>query len=298
MICVSFGHIFNLSLNPCERWLTWIYSFRTEINNKIHISDYTFWGVWARFWLVFTVLTSIDQYRYWYRYWKKDDTEYRYWNPVDTGSPSSNLGLPTYTLLTDLISPKKVTEVDLDDLVKTLSSHFRPAPKALSERYKFGQRTQQPGETVNTYVADLRRLASTCKFTCCLEERLRDQVILGLSNAQCQRVLFTKEDDVTLDKVIGIATAQELAVSRTAAIREFSSSTPEQVHKATTVGGGRQKGPGSRGPKSGQQSRTQGQSGHNDSRKSCGNCGLSHSQGQCPARKKECHSCGKKGHFS
>jgi len=66
---------------------------------------------------------------------------------------SSNLGLPTYTLLTDLISPKKVTEVDLDDLVKTLSSHFRPAPKALSERYKFGQRTQQPGETVNTYVS-------------------------------------------------------------------------------------------------------------------------------------------------
>ena len=32
--------------------------------------------------------------------------------------------------------------------------------------------------------------------------------------------------------------------------------------------------------------------------RSCGKCGRSHPQGQCPAHSQTCHSCGKKGHWT
>ena len=36
----------------------------------------------------------------------------------------------------------------------------------------------------------------------------------------------------------------------------------------------------------------------NQKTRSCGKCGQSHPQGQCPAHGKTCHSCGRKGHWT
>src|SRR5690348_14863857 len=59
----------------------------------------------------------------------------------------SSLGLQTYTLLVNLVSPEAPKNKTFDELVAVLKSHFKPAPKAISERYKFASRKQQPGES-------------------------------------------------------------------------------------------------------------------------------------------------------
>ena len=211
---------------------------------------------------------------------------------------TSNLGLLTYTLFTDLLSPEKPKDKKLADLITVLQTHF-PAPKALAERFRFRKKLQQQGETLTAYVAELRKLASSCKFTCCLEERLRDQLILGMSSVQCQKIIFTKEDDIKLDKVLSLVLAQELAAASTDAVRQFSSSTPETVHKTTAGSRGRQNVSKATWSRSGNQSRKKSQGGEYSGKHACSNCGFSHSQErECSAKDKECHNCGKKGHFS
>jgi hypothetical protein len=218
----------------------------------------------------------------------------------------ATLGLSTYTLLEDLISPKRPEALSLDELTTKLQDHFKPAPKALSERFKFGKRTQQQGETVSQYLAELRKLASTCKFTCCLEERLRDQLIIGLNNAQSQKRLFTEDDDVKLAKVISIALAQESAVASTVVVRELSSEIPGTVHKVLGSGSERQQtGQTAKWAKSGPDRRSEDPDEDDRGRgsgirRSCVNCGsYKHFQGKdCPAKDRECRECGKMGHFA
>jgi hypothetical protein len=84
---------------------------------------------------------------------------------------------------------------------------------------------------------------------------------LGMSSVQSQKIIFTKEDDIKLDKVLSLVLAQELAVASTDAVREFSSSTPETVHKTTAGSRGRQNVSKATWSRSGNQSRKKSQGG-------------------------------------
>ena len=73
-------------------------------------------------------------------------------------------GVSTYRLIKSLSAPTKPEEVPYDDLVKLVVKHHNPEPSATVQRFKFHSRCCQPGETVRTYVAELRRIAEYCKF--------------------------------------------------------------------------------------------------------------------------------------
>ena len=46
-----------------------------------------------------------------------------------------------------------------------LDRHFTPMVNVVAERYKFRQRSQLPGESIDSYIVALKVLASTCQFT-------------------------------------------------------------------------------------------------------------------------------------
>jgi len=91
----------------------------------------------------------------------------------------SSLGLPIFTLLSNLLAPAKPTDKSLLELIVILKVYFKPAPKGISERFRFMGRKQNQGETVSQFLAELRHLATHCKFKD-LDERLRDQFVFGL----------------------------------------------------------------------------------------------------------------------
>ena len=62
------------------------------------------------------------------------------------------------------------------------------------------------------YVAELRRLATHCKFEGYLEEALRDRLVCGFKNEGVQKRLFTYSD-LTLTKAVEVAQSME-AVER------------------------------------------------------------------------------------
>jgi hypothetical protein len=77
---------------------------------------------------------------------------------------------------------------------------------------------QQIGEPLNLFLAELRKLAVTCKFGD-LETSLRDQFILGLLSEAGQKRFFMEADDVKLSTVVSIAVSNEQAEASTLAVR-------------------------------------------------------------------------------
>ena len=120
------------------------------------------------------------------------------------------IGPATYKVLRNLVSPKKPGEVEFSELVKTLSEHFAPAPSEIVERFKFNSRIRKSGESVSTYVAELRALAANCNFKDTLDVMLRDRIVCGINDTATQKRLLA-EPKLTFKKALDIARGLETA---------------------------------------------------------------------------------------
>ena len=76
----------------------------------------------------------------------------------------SVIGASNYKLLSSLVAPAKPGEKEYTELVEKLSEHFTPAPSEIVERFKFHTRFRKPGESVTSYVSELRSIAKRCNF--------------------------------------------------------------------------------------------------------------------------------------
>ena len=121
------------------------------------------------------------------------------------------IGGRTFKLLANLVAPKKPGEVEYAAIYKVLQDHFKPKPIKIAERYRFYKRNQQPSETVTTYLAELRRLASTCEFGEFLNEALCDRLVCGLREELMQRRLLA-EPRLDLKRACELAQGMEAAL--------------------------------------------------------------------------------------
>ncbi|XP_054283502.1 uncharacterized protein LOC129000566 [Macrosteles quadrilineatus] len=132
------------------------------------------------------------------------------------------IGPKPYGVLKNLVAPKSVDSLGLEDIVKHLKAHYAPKKLLISERYKFYKRDQLSGESVSNYVIELKRLASQCNFNTFLEEALRDRLVCGLTNEAIQRKLLT-ESDLTFTRAVEVAVSMELASRELRGFHESSS---------------------------------------------------------------------------
>ena len=156
----------------------------------------------------------------------------------------------------------------MEDLIKTLEGHFEPTPIVIAERFHFHKRDQRAGESIADFVAELRRLATNCKFGAHLEEALRDRFVCGLNNEATQKRLLI-ENDLTILKAIEIATNLE-SVERSTHV--MKSSKPGVSVEANVKAINTQP---------------------------CYRCGRKdNAPAHCKFKDAVCHSCGKRGHIS
>ena len=192
------------------------------------------------------------------------------------------IGGTSYKLLTDLLSPAKPSTKDLDTLKKTLADHFSPAPLVIAERYRFHKRDQQPGEAVNSYVAELRRLARNCASGDNLDITLRDHFVCGLRSQTVVKVLLT-EKNLTLP--LAIEKANGIAVASRDASELTSTAASAEVHSLRQQSG--QRAPAAPGPakQSGQKAQ-------------CCHCGrTNHQSDDCRFKNETYTYCNKLGHI-
>ena len=138
------------------------------------------------------------------------------------------VGAQTYRLLTNLVAPKKPGELTYDETKEKLRAHFKPKPIKIAERFRFYKRQQQQAETMAEYVAELRRLATTCEFAAFLDEALLDKFVCGMRKESIQRKLLS-EADLTLTKALEIAQGMEAAEKDAKEIQATPVEQP-QVH--------------------------------------------------------------------
>ncbi len=94
------------------------------------------------------------------------------------------------------------------ELVSIMTQHHSSPPSEIVQRYRFHTRFWQLGESVATYVSELRSLAQWCNFGDSLDAMLRDRLVCGLSNDSIQRRLLS-EASLTFKKALELAQGHE-----------------------------------------------------------------------------------------
>ena len=87
------------------------------------------------------------------------------------------------------MAPTKPSTKPFSELAKTLGDHLDPQPTEMGERFRFGRRIQNEGESVESFVAELRCLSLHCGYGENLSTALRDQFVLGLRSEATQKKL-------------------------------------------------------------------------------------------------------------
>ena len=187
------------------------------------------------------------------------------------------LGGSTYSLLHNLFAPENPKDKSYADIVAKLKSHYEPEPLIIAQRFHFHRRNQGPEESIAYYVAELRRLASRCKFDAYLDEALRDWLVCGLRSDAIQKRVRT-EASPTLARVLEIAQGMEAAHRDAEALQQTDSTAP--IGKIGPQPATRQADPTSKG-------------------KPCYRCGKGgHSPRSCVHRETVCHSCQRRGQLA
>ncbi|XP_041440224.1 uncharacterized protein LOC121400661, partial [Xenopus laevis] len=122
----------------------------------------------------------------------------------------SVIGSKTYEIIRSLVSPTKPSDCSFEEIIKQLKNHFAPTTSETVKRFHFNRRSQQSGESIAAYIAELRSLAENCNFGSSLESLLRDRLVCGVRDAALQRRLLAKHN-------LTFALAQEEALAYEAA---------------------------------------------------------------------------------
>ncbi|XP_035226730.1 uncharacterized protein LOC118199052 [Stegodyphus dumicola] len=124
----------------------------------------------------------------------------------------SSLNAKLYNLLKNLLSPDNPSDKNFTELKKVLKDHLNPKALIIPSRHMFINRKQHEGESISSYVTELRSLAIPCEYKeDMLNTMLRDVFVSGLRDRNILDRLF-QEDDIDLEKTLKIALAMEKAV--------------------------------------------------------------------------------------
>ena len=184
-----------------------------------------------------------------------------------------------------------------ESAVELLRSSYVKTKNEVFARHLLSIRKQQPGESLDQYLQELKRLSKDCNFTAVSasehrEQYIRDAFIAGLqSNSIRQRLLESnslqlqtmfdqaRTLDVAQQSMDSFAPVSYENTSVNAAINRQCSDFPQSSQECSV--------------NSVQQSQEVVR------KDTCWNCGnASHARSKCPARNIDCFSCGRKGHLA
>lgn len=169
-----------------------------------------------------------------------------------------------------------------DSVIQKFHAYCSPQKNAVYERYVFRSRMQQPNETFDCFVTDLKLKAKSCDFGDLRDSMVRDQIVYGILDKRIRERLL-RDAKLTLEEAERLCHASELAQQHAKTFDETSASV---VHESAKVAVVKNK------TKRNDQQKT------NKDATGCKRCGGKHEPRQCPAYGKRCSKCNGKNHFA
>ena len=171
--------------------------------------------------------------------------------------------------------------------------HFLGERREFFERFKFNQRNQEGGESVDQYVTVLRTMSKSCGFCSCMKDKLlMDRILLGVRDDRMrERMMATQDLDLT--KAIDICKAVEATTTQMKAMKK-----EELVHRVSRKNFSKKPRNQQKGASKPKQKETE--KGKVDSEpKKCKFCCRLHPlrKEKCPAWGQTCSACHSKNHF-
>ena len=186
------------------------------------------------------------------------------------------MGNEAYKKLRTLCAPEPAETKSFDELVQIMRDKgAKPKPTEIAARYIFQNRIQTSTESVTDYHLSLKELAANCDFKENLEERLRDQLVIGLYSKAAKEDLLTKKK-LTYKSALEIAVSKECASKDAASlVSPMSRSADIDVHTFS--------------PRNMNSARNM---------KKCNHCGRNnHRSCDCHFKEAVCNNCHERGHI-
>ena len=195
----------------------------------------------------------------------------------------------------DIFETLTDTGEDYEIALAKLNEYFEPQKNISFERHTFRQAQQQRDEPIANYITRLKHLALTCEFEN-TDDMIRDQVVDKCYSTKLRRRLL-QEPSLTLDKVVTLGRALEMAQRQATAIESTCTSASASREQLNAVRK-RQNPQGLR--RNIQQTHRYRDSGETGGKPCycCGKSGHRAKSPSCPALNKTCNTCQKIGHFS
>ena len=170
--------------------------------------------------------------------------------------------------------------------IAKFDAYSEPRKNVVFERYEFWSRNQREGESIDTWVTELRLAAKKCEFGAEESSMLRDKIVFGIKDVPIKERLL-RDPELTLQKTLDICRAAESSRQH---VRAMTSQEPE----VNIIKHGRHKYQHA----AGKQPLYASSANSSAQISKCRFCGKSHPKGRCPAYGKTCGSCGFRNHFA
>ena len=105
----------------------------------------------------------------------------------------SVIGPSTYKILRNHVAPAKPGEKAEKAYTALVDALSKPTPSEIVERCKFHSRFRKPGESVATFVSELRSLSEFCNFGDTLDVMIRDRLVCGINDDTLRTWLDVRE---------------------------------------------------------------------------------------------------------
>ena len=128
-----------------------------------------------------------------------------------------------YKLLQSILSPVKPSE-------KIFEEPLQPPLSEVMQHFRFNTRSQKPGESVATYVAELKRLAEFCNYGVSLDKIIQYRLVSGIIDHNIQKRLLS-ETVLMYTQALEIAQGVEEAEKNLREMRAPDKTMPWQDHK-------------------------------------------------------------------
>ncbi|UYV83644.1 K02A2.6-like [Cordylochernes scorpioides] len=171
----------------------------------------------------------------------------------------------------------KEDEAENFDLVINKFDDFcEPKKNVIFERFKFFSATQKDGESIDSFITELKGLSTSCEFESQKDSLIRDRIVYGIQDKALQERLL-REPNLTLLKAIEMCKTDEINKQQIKIMQNNQNIC--QIRKYEKK----------HSPKQNQES---------EKEFKCQRCGKSHRAKNCPAWGKRCSKCKKMNHFA